>query len=223
MPSEQIDPILAAKFFFRRPHSKRHAAFVQADFFRAPVVFFAETDANNFRFCSRNNFFRPFVVAVHKKFSVRRQQFREPAFFLRDARDIAKKFQMLATDVRQHAEFRLDHFHERRQFARMIRAGFQHGGLMRFFQPQQCQRHADVIVETRLARTASKISGAKPTRAILSPSFCRSSRQRKSPANRIAADKPPPIFRAQFLHRPQATSQRPARLWTLDFGLWTFQ
>ena len=38
---------------------------------------------------------------------------------------------MLAPDVRDDAELRLDHLHQRRQFAGMIRADFQHGGLMR--------------------------------------------------------------------------------------------
>ncbi len=151
MPAQQIDPILAAKFFLRRLHPECHAVFVQTNFLRAPVVFFAEADADHLRLGPGRDFFRPFVVAVQKQFSVRRQQFRQPAFFPRDAGDIAKKFQMLAPDVRNHAELRLDHFHQRREFAGMIRAGFQHGGLVRFFQPQQRQRHAEVVVETRLA------------------------------------------------------------------------
>ena len=70
MPTEQIDPILAAKFFFRRLHPERHAIFIQTNFVRAPVIFFAKPDANNFRLRSRKNFSRPFIVAVHKKLSV---------------------------------------------------------------------------------------------------------------------------------------------------------
>ena len=94
---------------------------------------------------------RPFVVTIDKEPAVRRQQFREPAFFLRHARQVAKKFQMLAANVRQHAVFRLNHFHQRREFTRMIRPRFEHRGLVRFFQAQQRQRHADVVVEARLA------------------------------------------------------------------------
>ena len=151
MPSEQIDAILAAKFYLRRHDLKRHATFIKANFLRAPVVLFAKADAHNCRFRPRRNFFRPLVVAVQKQFSVRRQQFGKRTFFLRHARDVAKEFQVLAPDVRDDAKLRCNHFHERREFARMIRARFQSRRLMRFFQPQQRRRHADVIIKTRLA------------------------------------------------------------------------
>ena len=151
MATQQIDPILAAQGWRWRVHLKRHAVFIKTDLLRAPVVFLTRPDADNFRLCARGDFLRPLIAAIDEKFSVRRQQFCQPAFFPRHPRDVAKKFQMLAADVRQHTELRPDHAHERREFARMIRAGFQHGGLMRLFQPQQRCRHADVIVETGLA------------------------------------------------------------------------
>ena len=96
-----------------------------------------------------------------------------------------------------HAELRLDHLHQRREFARMIRAGFQHGGLVRFFQPQQRQRHADVVVETGLAPQRRPVSAAAPTRSIPSSSSCRSSRPRRS----SAASKSLPIRRRQPAQR----------------------
>ena len=151
MPPQQIDPVLAAEFSLRRFHAKGHAVLVQANRTRPPVVFFTESDPHDRRARAPDDLLRPFVVAIDKELSVRRQQFREPAFFLRHARQVAKKFQMLAADVRQHAVFRLNHFHQRREFARMIRARFEHRRPVRFFQAQQRQRHADVVVETRLA------------------------------------------------------------------------
>ncbi len=206
MPAQQIDPIFAAKFFLRVRNLKCRAIFVQPNFLRAPVVFFAKADADNFRFRARRDFFRPFVVAVHKQFSVRRQQFRQPAFFLRHARDIAKKFQMLAPDVRDDAELRLNHFHERREFARMIRAGFQHRGLMRFFQPQQGQRHADVVVETRLAPQRRKFLPQHRREQFLHRRFAVRAADRNHRQIKIF-----PISRRQFSERDSAHRPPPAR------------
>ena len=151
MFSEQTHAILAGKSFVGRGDLKSDAVFVQPDFFCTPIIFFAKADADNLRFRPRRDFVRPLAVAVQKQFPIRREQFRKPAFFLRHAGDIAKKFQMLAPDARDDAELRRNHFHQRREFAGMIRAGFQHRRLMRFSQPQQSHRHADVIIKTRLA------------------------------------------------------------------------
>ena len=156
MPSEQIDPILAAKFCLRRDDLKRHAAFIEANFLRAPIIFLANANAHNLRLRPRRDFLRPFIVAVQKQFSIRRQQFGKRTFFLCHARNIAKKFQMFTADARDDTKLRRDNFHERRKFARMICARFQNRRLMRFFQPQQSRWHADVIVKTRLAPQRGK-------------------------------------------------------------------
>ena len=57
MPTEQIDAILAAKFCLRRGDLKGHATFVEANFLGAPIVFFADTDTDDFRLRPRRDFF----------------------------------------------------------------------------------------------------------------------------------------------------------------------
>ena len=66
----------------------------------------------------------------------------------RHARRVAKEFQMFPANVRNDAEVRMDHFHQRRNFAGMICADFEHRRLMQFLQPEQRQRHPNVVVET---------------------------------------------------------------------------
>ena len=98
---------------------------------RPPVVARIQTDANHFRLRPLADLVAPLVVAIHKQRSVCRQQIRQRALLLRHPREVAKKLQMLAPDVRDDAELRGNHFHQRRQFTGMIRADFEHRGAMR--------------------------------------------------------------------------------------------
>lgn len=58
---------------------------------------------------------------------------------------------MLAADAGDHAVARRGHGHERREFAGMVGADLEDGGLVMRLQPEQGQGHANVVVETRLA------------------------------------------------------------------------
>ena len=115
-----------------------------------------ETDARHRRFRARRDGFRETCVAVDEKFAVSGKQFREPAFFFRHAVHVAEKFQMLAPDTRDDTEARLNHRDQRRDFPGMIGADLEHRRLVMRLQPQQRERHANVVVEARLAPERGK-------------------------------------------------------------------
>src|SRR5207247_6524211 len=71
---------------------------------RLPIVVGAKPNTRHFRTRSPEDCFQLRTVAMGDKFSVRRQQFRQPTFLLRDALEIAEKFQVFSRSEEHTSE-----------------------------------------------------------------------------------------------------------------------
>ena len=151
MPAQKIDAVVTAELLVRRNHAKRCSVLAHPTPGDAPLALVAKTNLHDLctRACRQLRGIG--IVAIQKKFSIRREQFRQRALLLRHAFEVAKKFEMLTANARDDSEARLDHLHQRRKFTGMIRARLQHRRLMRRLNPQQRVWHADVVVEAGLA------------------------------------------------------------------------
>src|SRR6185312_9875899 len=72
----------------------------------------------------------------------------------RRALETAEAFEVLRTGIRDETYGRPRDLHERRELTRMIRAHLDHGIAMLRFEPEERERHADVIVEVAARREA---------------------------------------------------------------------
>ena len=94
----------------------------------------------------------PLVVAVQDCQALRRQRRDQLRLFGGDGGLVRKKFDMRRPDAADHADLRRGHFRQRREFAGMIHPHFHHAVFVILVEPDQGQRHADVIVEIALRR-----------------------------------------------------------------------
>src|SRR5205823_5362969 len=109
MPAKQMEPVFAVKFLARSFDSKRNALFFGAHIGHPPIVFWRPSDAHYWRSCAPDQPRCPFAVAWHKQRAFRRQQLRQNALFLRNSRDIAKKFEMLPANAGDNPVSWLNH------------------------------------------------------------------------------------------------------------------
>ena len=126
MAAMQAKLVAPRKFRARGRDREGHAVLVAAHVRRAPVVAGVKANFHHAGRGARDDRRDVRIVAVEEEAAVRGQQLGQPAFLRHDAGHVAKKFQMLAPDARDDAEARLDHPHQRREFAGMIGPDLEH-------------------------------------------------------------------------------------------------
>ena len=151
MPAQKPHPIFPSPCRMAAFHAKGRPVFVRSHFPRHPIIAPIQARQHDSRARAPRDDLAPGIVAVEKKHAVGGQTFGRGPFLARHPDQVMEKFQMLAGDVGHHAQAGRHHLEQRRQFARMIGARFQHGRLVRALQAQQSQRHADIIVKTGFA------------------------------------------------------------------------
>ena len=151
VPAQKIDAVFAGNSAIPAIDIECRAVFVHANIARDAIVIVVKADSDNAGACAAGQFLAPGIVTVEKKNAVGRQHFADCAFFANDADEIVEKFEMFAANIGNDTHSRRNHPQQRLQFAGMIGAGLQHGGLMTLFQTKERQRNADVVVETGFA------------------------------------------------------------------------
>src|SRR4051812_42029364 len=128
MRAQNLRLILTTKFRLIRFYLEARSALSERDVGNAPIAMAAGcgADSNDPGFRSPRQRIGAITVSVDDQETIWRQRLGQLPFFFKNALYIAKKFQMLPPNAGNHTSVRLDHFKERTQFARMIRAHFEH-------------------------------------------------------------------------------------------------
>ena len=150
--AQQVDAVCSVPISLRRNYFKSGSLVVGPDVGDAPVAGLPFPDSDDRCAATAADRLQSLDISIDKQAPLRRQRLRQRALLLDHSLDVSKKFQMLASDTRQHAVPRPDELQQRLQLAGMVRADLEHRRLMGLAQPQQREWHADVVVETGLAR-----------------------------------------------------------------------
>src|SRR6266704_2960293 len=134
MAPKQVDPIFPGEIAHQAIHLKSNSLSIEPQAVSAPMIALTEARPHHRGTGAFGDDGSELIVAIDEKFAGRRQQFRQPAFFAGHGFETAKEFKMFAANRSNHAIMGMNHFHERREFARMVRADLKHSSLMRIFQ-----------------------------------------------------------------------------------------
>ena len=150
--AQQVDAVGSAPISLRRNQFESCPLIVQRNAGKPPVAALPLPDRDNCCAAADADGLQPLDVSIDKQAALRRQHLCQLSLLLDHPFEVPEKLQMLAPDARQHAVPWPDELQQRLQFAGMIRADLEHRRLVGPAQPQQCERHPDIVVETGLAR-----------------------------------------------------------------------